>query len=150
MMRRGIKNSVLVIDDDVVVHFVSARILYSLGYSNIYSAFNGQEAIDLLMKCSQAPHTMPTIILLDLNMPVMDGLQFLREFNRWRELSYAQFVLAMISSTMDSYQIQEAKSLGVDHFFPKPVSPEIVSEIVAKAVPPAEEPNDSWYFRKPD
>lgn len=130
------KRNILVIDDDIIVHTLSERIIGSLDcVSAMYSAFNGREAIDLLSKCCTNLKTMPEIVLLDLNMPVMNGLEFLKHLGDIDCIQPGQFTLAMISSTIDPREIEEAKSLGVRYFFSKPVSQGIVETLI-KVVKP--------------
>jgi CheY-like chemotaxis protein len=95
----------------------------------MYSAFNGKEAIDLLQSYCINLANMPDIILLDLNMPVMDGIQFLKDVNTVECLDTNKLTLVMISSSIDPREIEEAKALGIKYFFSKPVSQSMIEDI---------------------
>ncbi|ADY27902.1 MULTISPECIES: response regulator [Cellulophaga] len=62
---------ILLIEDDVVTNFITTSKLNNLGYSNITAVENGKEAIDYLKD------NKPDLIVLDLNMPIMDGFEFM-------------------------------------------------------------------------
>lgn len=66
---------ILIIDDDQDIQSAITMVLEFHGYK-VHSVFNGQEAIDLFAK----DEATPSLILLDLMMPVMDGFQFLKHF----------------------------------------------------------------------
>jgi two-component system chemotaxis response regulator CheY len=69
------KKVCLLVDDSRVIRMVSRRSVESLGYE-VYEAENGQEA---LAKCKAI---MPDLILLDWNMPVMGGIEFITQLHR--------------------------------------------------------------------
>jgi CheY-like chemotaxis protein len=74
--------NVLLVDDDVVFTFLNKKIIKSLDFINeIDIAQNGFQAIQLLQKYIQNSKPLPDIILLDLNMPIMDGFGFLQAFS---------------------------------------------------------------------
>lgn len=130
------KRNILIVDDDIIVHTLSERIFGSHdSVSTIYSAFNGKEAIELLRKCCQNLKTMPEIVLLDMDMPIMNGLEFLKQLGKIDCIQREQFTLAMISSTIDLREIEEARSLGVRYFFSKPISHRIVETLIRNTTP---------------
>ncbi|PZR10355.1 MAG: hypothetical protein DI539_21255 [Flavobacterium psychrophilum] len=125
-----LKKNVMVVDDDIFVHTLSERIMTSLDcLKNMYSAFNGKEAIDLLQRYCINLANMPDIILLDLNMPVMNGIQFLKDVNTVECLDTHKLTMVMISSSIDPREIEEAKALGIKYFFSKPVSQSMIEDI---------------------
>ncbi|MDO6490738.1 MULTISPECIES: response regulator [unclassified Cellulophaga] len=62
---------ILLIEDDVVTNFITTSKLNNLGYTNITAVENGKEAIDYLKD------NKPDLIVLDINMPIMDGFEFM-------------------------------------------------------------------------
>jgi CheY-like chemotaxis protein len=101
--------TVLVVDDDPEV----CRLLeIFLGYAGIHvvTACNGREALDQLVVFE------PSMILLDLTMPVMDGIEFRREQQRHPRLRNIPVVC--LSALPDARQI--ANRLGVAEFLKKP------------------------------
>lgn len=74
-------NSICIIDDDPITIFGIKKILTTLSICNsIITYENGKEAIDGLRDLLNNGMKMPEIIFLDINMPIMDGWQFLEEF----------------------------------------------------------------------
>jgi PleD family two-component response regulator len=85
-------NTVLVIDDNALDNAVFRNYLYSERL-NLLSALNGREALDMLEGRNV------DVIVLDLVMPVMDGLEFLKAF---KKTSYYNFIPVIITTSMDS------------------------------------------------
>jgi CheY-like chemotaxis protein len=74
-------NSIGIIDDDPITVFGIKKILNSLDIcSNISAYANGKEAIDGIRELIAKNQAVPEVIFLDINMPIMDGWQFLEEF----------------------------------------------------------------------
>lgn len=111
-MNKPIKPSVLVVDDDSMMREMLKLILLGDDYRVIGEASNGQDAIALC-----AMHK-PGLVLLDINMPKMDGLQALEEI---RKISPATIVLMVSAeSTMD--KVREAIEKGASGFVVKPLN----------------------------
>ena len=78
MMKR-----ILLVDDDKICNFIAESTLNRLGVAKeVHSALNGQEALDLFNGYFQGDVAVPDIIFLDLNMPIMDGFQFIDAFKK--------------------------------------------------------------------
>jgi CheY-like chemotaxis protein len=75
-------SSVLLVDDDETTNFLNAHLLKSLGVTDqVLIAHNGQEALALLANhCGSPAANCPPLVLLDLQMPVMGGLDFLAAY----------------------------------------------------------------------
>jgi two-component system chemotaxis response regulator CheY len=105
----------LVTDDSPSVRKVARRFLNALAFE-VDEAENGQIAIE---KCGQR---MPDVILLDWNMPVMDGIQFLR---RLRGAAGGEGPKVIFCTTEDSAEhIREAIEAGADEYIIKPFDAE--------------------------
>jgi two-component system chemotaxis response regulator CheY len=103
--------SCLVVDDSRSVRRVAREILENLDFS-VVEAENGQGALE---SCN---NMMPDAILLDWNMPVMNGIEFLKELRR-REGGDRPVVVFCTSETEISH-VQEAISAGADEYIMKP------------------------------
>ncbi len=100
--------SILVVEDDLALNDAYSTILQAKGHK-VETAFNGREALDMLA----ARSSDPDIILLDLRMPVLDGIGFLREF----EPANHPDCTVVVFSNYDAHKdIDEAYSLGVDRY----------------------------------
>ena len=101
----------LVTDDSPTVRKVARRILQSLEFE-VDEAENGQIALE---KCE---YRMPDVILLDWNMPVMNGIEFLRSLRRMEGGSTPNVILCTTES--DVGHIREAIDVGADQYLMKP------------------------------
>lgn len=124
-------SSMYVVDDDRIYHFLLKNLFKQNGI-NINSTFfnNGQEAIEAL-KAIKDTADMPDLILLDVNMPIMNGWQFLEEFTRIKGNFTKKPIVYMISSSNDEVDINKAKGYGeiVKDYFLKPICKEDLEKI---------------------
>ena len=115
--------SCLIVDDSRVIRKVSRHILETLCF-HVEEAENGQEGLD---KCAEG---MPDVVLLDWNMPVMNGLDFLRALRREEEGKHPLVVFCSIEN--DAEHINEALSSGADEFIMKPFDADILESKFAE------------------
>lgn len=109
--------SCLVVDDSRVVRKVARKILEELGFT-CDEAEDGKQAMDYCAK------SMPDAILLDWNMPVMTGIEFLR---RLRKMTGGQAPKVIFCTTEnDLAHIQEALSAGANEYIMKPFDSDII------------------------
>ena len=118
----------LVVDDSRVIRKVSRRILEDLGF-NVAEAGDGAEAL------AWCRAMMPDAILLDWNMPVMGGLDFLKRLRQEPGGSIPKVVFCSVENDLD--RIREALDGGADEFIMKPFDGEIMaSKLVGAGVAP--------------
>lgn len=109
--------SCLVVDDSKVVRMVARKILEGLNFQ-VVEAENGKLAMDECVK------VMPDAILLDWNMPVMSGIEFLRLL---RKSDGGQIPIVVFCTTENDIQhIQEAITAGANEYIMKPFDSEII------------------------
>ncbi len=113
----------LIVDDSRVVRKVAGRIIRDLEF-DILEAADGSEA---LKHCREQ---MPDAILLDWNMPVMNGLDFLRALRR--EEGGKEPVVVFCSTENDSEHIGEAIRSGANEFIMKPFDADIIESKFAE------------------
>lgn len=107
----------LVVDDSRMIRRVASRILKELKFQT-EEAENGQDAID---RCRLE---MPDAILLDWNMPVMDGLDFLKELRK--DPKGSKPVVVFCTAERDVTKITEALDAGADEYVMKPFDSDII------------------------
>ena len=124
------KKNVLLVDDDQIFNFINRRTLEGMDSVNdIHTALNGQQALDLINEYFTGSRSLPEIILLDLNMPLMDGFQFLEVFKKLDLPNIKKVKVIIVSSSDNPKDIQRAKSLGIEHYLTKPVTEQDLQEI---------------------
>ncbi len=101
---------VLIVEDEQLLNEAYARVLSAANIS-LLRAYNGKEALDVLKT------EKPDIILLDLRMPVMDGIEFLKKLKPKDNLPEAKIIV--FSNYDDQHEIDEAFSLGAMHYMLK-------------------------------
>ena len=134
-------NSVLLIDDDDITLFYNTHILTKLGLAeHIHSEMNGIEALKYLNQKEKhaADYVKPDLILLDINMPIMNGFEFLAEYeklpSRAKEM---QQIVVVSSSTLEVDMTRAAKFPSVSAYCPKPIGGEAIAEIIGRLFPAA-------------
>lgn len=115
-------NLTYIIDDDPIFVMVLKKILSRMNYfDEIKNLKNGFEALTDLKKLTSGKDQFPDIIFLDLNMPVLDGWQFLEEVLNLP--FYEKLNIYIISSTIDKREILKCKNYkSVKSFISKPTS----------------------------
>ena len=113
----------LVVDDSKVVRMVARKIFEELGFS-VVEAEDGQVALDKSME------SMPDVVLLDWNMPVMSGIEFLRALRVTEEGKRP----VVVSCTMenDIADIQEGIAAGANEYIMKPFDSDIIQSKFAQ------------------
>ena len=114
----------LIVDDSRVVRKVAGRIIRDLSFE-VAEAGDGAEALE---QCREA---MPEAVLLDWNMPVMNGLDFLRALRR--EPNGNKPVVVFCSTENDTDHIGEAIRTGANEFIMKPFDENIIESKFAEA-----------------
>jgi CheY-like chemotaxis protein len=121
---------VLIIDDDPIFVFVIQKLFFKIGSDyKIDSIKNGQLGLDYIDELYRNNQQLPDVILLDLNMPMLDGWQFLEEIET--KPFKDQLTIYMTSSTVDPIDYERAKHYKtVKRFISKPLSIEDIESIL--------------------
>ncbi|MDA8196388.1 MAG: response regulator [Actinomycetota bacterium] len=110
----------MVIDDSSATRMILARILGELGYT-VEKAENGADALHKLSKMSR-----PELILIDWNMPVMNGYEFLVKARSMPE--YDNVTMMMVTTETEIEQVLKALEAGANEYVMKPFTKDIIDE----------------------
>jgi len=126
----------LVIDDDDINIFIIKKVIEKTGYEvDMISKSNGQLAVDYLTSIANNVEIFPHIILVDINMPVLNGWEFLEVYEKLN-IQRQKVFLYMLSSSVYEYDIEKAKGFkSVDGFISKPLTIERLKELLQLVVP---------------
>ncbi|TDQ10298.1 response regulator [Pedobacter metabolipauper] len=124
------KINLLVIDDDEINIFIIKKIVEKTGYQvNMISKSNGQLAVDYLKQISENNELFPHLMLIDINMPVLNGWEFLEAYDQLNVTKHAE--MYMLSSSVYENDIEKAKTFKtIKGFISKPLSIERLSELL--------------------
>lgn len=126
-------SNILLVDDEVITNVVHKSILQRNGsFGYIESVVNGRQAIEFLEHMIADSKPLPDYILLDINMPIMNGFEFLEEVNRHFAIDHEKVKIVILSSSIDPRDRQRAQELGADDFLAKPLGPPDIERVLAK------------------
>lgn len=118
--------SVCIIDDDLIYQFLAKEeIEYTNMVNNIMFFNNGEKALQFIKNTlnNNEMDILPDIIFLDINMPVMDGWEFLEAYAQIKPKVVKKIIIYMVSSSTDIRDLDRAKSISeVSDYIIKPVS----------------------------
>lgn len=111
-----------IIDDDPVFVLLFKKIMLKIGgFETVLNFENGQLALDALIEIFNNNEPFPDIIFLDINMPIMDGWEFLRAIEKYKFKD--KLNIYMVSSSIDPTEIKKSKKFKtVKRFISKPIS----------------------------
>lgn len=112
-------NAMVVEDEGVANELLSST--FKNFFSDVYSAFNGKEAIEMFERLQ------PDIVFVDIVMPEMDGIELSRKL---REMNPNQIII-VISASNDIQKISESIEIGVNSFIQKPIDTKKIIELLS-------------------
>lgn len=125
------KKNILIVDDDRIANFLSEKIISVMGIAHtIQSVTNGQEALDVLISRQHDAVSLPDVIILDLNMPIMDGFGFIQAFQKIDFPGKEKIMIIVVTSSNNPDDISKAKAFGIEHYLTKPISLESIKSII--------------------
>jgi len=111
---------ILIVDDSRTTRIILKRMLAELGHTEVVEAEHGGQALERL------EDSAPELALVDWNMPVMNGLEFVLAMREIRK--YDRIKVMMVTSESSPRLIYEALKAGADEYAMKPITSEVIED----------------------
>ena len=125
-------NCVLLVDDDHITNYMNLRLIKGLGMAtHIQVSMNGKDALAYLKSEKGSKHK-PDLIFLDINMPVMDGFEFMEEYNRIKDEFSFDAIVCILTTSTNVGDRRRVEDLALGFPINKPLTAIAVNEVVDK------------------
>lgn len=122
--------SVLIIDDEAASVYLTKRLLSAMSSDfHILTAQNGRDALAILKEAKES-RRLPRLILLDIDMPVMDGFAFLEELGRLRLVNLIDTKIVLLTGSENPVEIARGKNQLAATFLHKPLTKDKLRSII--------------------
>lgn len=135
---------VLLVDDDATTNFLNRKLLERLAVTDqLLEARNGQQALDLVVAhCQTASPDCPALILLDVQMPVMNGFEFLEAYAQLPLAHrHGAIIIVMLTTSLHPRDVARVHELNIAGFLNKPLTREQIDQVLQqhfdRHLPPA-------------
>ncbi len=131
-------NCILLIDDEEINNFLTTRLIGKLNIGvHVKSVLNGREALEYLTCTGKysdnKTYPQPGLIFLDVNMPGMNGWEFLTEYSKLPDEKKGKIVIAMLTASINPDDEKKAHAIeDVDDFLNKPLTLNVLRGLIDK------------------
>lgn len=115
---------IMLVDDSKTMRNIQKAVLTQLGYTQIEEACDGQDAL------SKVHAFNPGLLLVDWNMPIMDGLTFVKTFRQTNKTT----PIIMVTTEAEKSRVIEAIKAGVNNYVVKPFTPDLLSQRIQETL----------------
>jgi len=119
---------VLIVDDSKTMRSIVKNCLGGIGYTDVEEACDGQDALEKIGTCK------PGLILLDWNMPNMNGLEFLKAYRA----KGGKSPVVMVTTESEKARVIDAIRAGANDFVVKPFTPDVLAKHITRTVEKAQ------------
>lgn len=115
------KKRILIVDNDKQLNKINEKILYASGIANeLHVAHNGKEGLDYLKSRLDKNYPMPHIIILDLDLPVLNGFEFIDEFHKMNFPGKNNINIVVFTASSNPKDKCKVLSRGIKYYLNKP------------------------------
>ena len=122
----------LLVDDDETTNYLNRKLLVKLDVTDqVLVALNGEEALQVLRtQCTEASRTCPALVFLDINMPQMNGFEFLSAYQQLPLPQRGAIVIVMLTTSMHPQDMERLQQYPVAGFLSKPLNKDKVNDVL--------------------
>mgnify|MGYP001352991831 CR=1 FL=1 len=135
-------NCILLIDDNPPTNYFNKRLINKLGMAEeVFAVENGRLGLDFLTNQGEyasngTKYPKPALIILDINMPVMDGWEFLEAYQQLSPEQKGEILIVMLSTSPNPDDLRKAQAIpAISEFRQKPLSAEMLTNILETHFP---------------
>ncbi|TVZ27738.1 CheY-like chemotaxis protein [Gillisia sp. Hel_I_86] len=130
-------NCILLVDDDLPTNFIHERVLRKIDCTEkIIAVQGGFEALEYLKSTDKETHPQPDLILLDINMPGMNGWEFLENYNQLEKKQKSKAIVVMLTTSLNPDERNKANQIPqISAFLNKPLLADGIREILVQKFP---------------
>ncbi|MFB9862297.1 response regulator [Rufibacter immobilis] len=122
--------SILLIEDDEITNFLNQTVIEETDLAEeIITALNGYEGLKYLQSLTSAEE-FPSLILLDINMPVLDGFSFMDEYKKLPLAQEAATKIVVLSTSSNATDVGQMRYLGISTCLLKPLNSQDFQKVV--------------------
>ena len=123
----------LLVDDDPTTNFFNRHLIGKMGlFDEIHEAANGQIALEKIRELHERGES-PDMILLDINMPIMNGFEFLDKYSEFDEKMKTSVVVCMLTTSLAKEDLEKSKEYSVlSDYIDKPLYEEKMKALILK------------------
>lgn len=122
--------TILVVDNEEFMRNLVERMLLDLGIKTVFKVEGSKDAMRIIQKEYKQLH----LILLDIDMPGIDGMQFLKMIRKTSNKEVAALPIVMLTGHSDATNVRKAVELGVGGFLTKPVAADKLKAQILSAI----------------
>jgi CheY-like chemotaxis protein len=128
-------NTILLIDDEEVANYINETIIRRVDCcETVVSVQSGQAALDYLTKGTGGVYPQPDLIFLDINMPGMNGWEFLERYKKLKKSQQGKIIVVMLTSSVNPDDVAKARTVEeISEFKTKPMTEEMLMEILRES-----------------